>query len=49
MTRLGKTPAALADPEDPATGQLIETFVFAELRRQLTWAACDKLGDPAPA
>jgi uncharacterized protein len=36
---LGKTPGALADPEDPATGQLVETFVFAELRRQLTWAA----------
>jgi uncharacterized protein len=38
---LGKTPAALADPEDPATGQLVETFVFAELRRQLSWAATD--------
>ncbi len=38
---LGKNPAALADPEDPATGQLVETFVFAELRRQLTWAATD--------
>jgi uncharacterized protein len=38
---LGKTPAALADPEDTATGQLVETFVFAELRRQLTWAATD--------
>lgn len=38
---LGKTPDALADPEDPATGQLVETFVFAELRRQLTWAAAD--------
>ena len=38
---LGKTPAALANPEDPATGQLVETFVFAELRRQLTWAATD--------
>jgi uncharacterized protein len=38
---LGKTPAALADIEDPATGQLVETFVFAELRRQLTWAAID--------
>jgi len=36
---LGKTPDALANPEDPATGQLVETFVFAELRRQLTWAA----------
>jgi predicted AAA+ superfamily ATPase len=38
---LGKTPGALADPEDPATGQLVETFVFAELRRQLTWAGAD--------
>jgi len=38
---LGKTPSALADPDDPATGQLTETFVFAELRRQLTWAATD--------
>jgi uncharacterized protein len=38
---LGKTPGALADPEEPATGQLVETFVFAELRRQLTWAATD--------
>lgn len=38
---LGKTPAALQDPTDPATGQLVETFVFAELRRQLTWATTD--------
>lgn len=38
---LGKTPAALEDPADPATGQLVETFVFAELRRQLTWAATE--------
>ena len=35
---MGKTPVALEDPTDPATGQLVETFVFAELRRQLTWA-----------
>lgn len=35
---MGKTPAALENPADPATGQLVETFVFAELRRQLTWA-----------
>jgi predicted AAA+ superfamily ATPase len=34
---LGKTPAALEGPTDPAIGQLVETFVFAELRRQLTW------------
>jgi hypothetical protein len=33
---LGKTPDALQDPADPATGQLVETFVFNELRRQLT-------------
>jgi uncharacterized protein len=38
---LGKTPAALQNPTDPATGPLVETFVFAELRRQLTWAATD--------
>jgi predicted AAA+ superfamily ATPase len=35
---LGKTPTALEDPTDPATGQLIETFVHAELRRQTSWA-----------
>jgi uncharacterized protein len=34
----GKTAAGLADPTDPATGRLVETFVYAELRRQLTWA-----------
>jgi hypothetical protein len=38
---LGKTPAALQDPTDPAIGQLIETFVHAELRRQATWADTD--------
>lgn len=38
---MGKAPAALQSPTDPATGRLIETFVFAELRRQLTWAATD--------
>jgi uncharacterized protein len=38
---LGKTPDVLADPTDPATGQLVETFVFNELRRQLTWAGTD--------
>ncbi len=38
---LGKTPAALEGPTDPATGQLVETFVFTELRRQLTWASND--------
>jgi len=35
---IGKTAAALEDPTDPATGQLVETFVFTELRRQVTWA-----------
>lgn len=38
---VGKTPSALADPTDPATGRLVESFVFAELRRQLTWAATE--------
>jgi predicted AAA+ superfamily ATPase len=38
---LGKTPAALEDTTDPATGRLIETFVFGELRRQLTWASTE--------
>jgi predicted AAA+ superfamily ATPase len=38
---LGKTPAALENPTDPAIGQLVETFVFAELRRQLTWAGAE--------
>lgn len=38
---IGKSPAALESPTEPATGRLVETFVFAELRRQLTWAATD--------
>ena len=38
---LGKIPEALQDPTEPMTGQLVETFVFAELRRQVTWAATD--------
>ncbi len=38
---IGKTPAALESPTDPATGRLVETFVFAELRRQLTWATTE--------
>ena len=41
VSLLGRTPAALEDPTEPATGQLVETFVFAELRRQLTWANVD--------
>lgn len=35
---VGKTPPTLEDPTDPATGRLVETFVFGELRRQLTWS-----------
>ncbi|MPZ89931.1 MAG: DUF4143 domain-containing protein [Nitriliruptorales bacterium] len=35
---LGKSPAALAKPTDPATGQLLETFAAAELLRQTAWA-----------
>ncbi|MFQ5743360.1 MAG: ATP-binding protein [Acidobacteriota bacterium] len=35
---LGKTPKALVRPTDPATGQLVETFVATELLRQLAWA-----------
>lgn len=38
---IGKTPATLESPGDQATGRLVETFVFAELRRQLTWSATD--------
>jgi predicted AAA+ superfamily ATPase len=38
---MGKTPDALEKPTDSATGRLIETFVFAELCRQLTWAETD--------
>ena len=38
---MGKSPSALEDPADPATGRLVETFVYAELRRQLTWAATE--------
>jgi predicted AAA+ superfamily ATPase len=34
----GKTPAALENPTDRATGQLVETLVWAELRRQLMGA-----------
>jgi uncharacterized protein len=35
---VGNTPAALENPTDPATGQLVEALVCTELRRQLTWA-----------
>lgn len=34
----GKTPAALEDPTNSATGQLVETFTFNELRRQVAWS-----------
>lgn len=37
----GKTASSLADPTDPMTGRLVETFAFAELCRQLTWAATE--------
>lgn len=35
---VGKAPAALGEPADPATGRLVETFVYGELRRSLTWS-----------
>ncbi len=35
---LGKDPAALRRPTDPATGPLFETFVVNELAKQLTWS-----------
>jgi predicted AAA+ superfamily ATPase len=38
---MGKAPAALESSTDPITGRLVETFVFAELRRQLTWSAME--------
>lgn len=38
---LGKNAQALADPLDPSVGQLVETFVACELRRQITWADAD--------
>lgn len=38
---VGKTPAILEDPTDPATGRLVETFVFGELSRQLTWTGVE--------
>ena len=36
-----KHPTRSKTPPIPATGQLIETFAHAELRRQLTWADTD--------
>ena len=38
---LGKDADALANPTDPATGQLVETFVATELLRQTAWAELD--------
>lgn len=35
---LGKEPAALRRPTDPAAGALFETFVVGELAKQLTWS-----------
>jgi predicted AAA+ superfamily ATPase len=35
---LGKDPLALRRPTDPATGPLFETFLVAELAKQLTWS-----------
>jgi predicted AAA+ superfamily ATPase len=34
---VGKAPAALRRPTDPARGPLVETFVAAELRKQAGW------------
>ncbi|MGH8721692.1 MAG: DUF4143 domain-containing protein, partial [Burkholderiales bacterium] len=38
---LGKDPAALARPGEPATEPLVETFVVNELLRQAAWAETD--------
>ncbi|MBI2683909.1 MAG: ATP-binding protein [Actinobacteria bacterium] len=35
---MGKGPDALARPNDPATGPLVESFVVTELAKQLTWS-----------
>ncbi len=35
---LGKSPQALERPTEPATGQLVETFVATELMRQMAWS-----------
>lgn len=35
---IGKGPEALARPTDPSTGPLIESFVVAEIAKQLTWS-----------
>lgn len=38
---MGKEPAALARPDDPARGPLVETFVVNELRKQVGWVGAD--------
>jgi len=38
---LGRKPAALTRPDDPARGSLIETFVVNELVKQLGWSGDD--------
>jgi len=38
---VGRNARALEDSTDSATGQLVETFVTAELRRQLSWATTE--------
>jgi len=38
---LGKSPDALRNPIEPATGPLLETFVCNELAKQLTWSETD--------
>jgi predicted AAA+ superfamily ATPase len=35
---LGTSPVALARPDDPMAGALLESFVASELARQLTWS-----------
>ncbi len=38
---MGVTPTILSSPGHPATGPLMETFVTAEIARQVTWAGTD--------
>jgi len=38
---LAKTPAALANPLDPARGPLLETFVVNEIVKQISWIDTD--------
>lgn len=37
-TLLGRTPESLIRPTDPARGQMFETFVVNEIRRQSSWS-----------